>query len=196
MKHDFGIYALAAEFDFDDLVNQIDSSVKLRKDFLPYRDHFPKLGNAKDAISVLDFGCGLGRNTVGIAAYSNKWQVTGYDCAPMLARAREFYGKQIESERITLEADWEKFQGKRFDAIYAALTLQQIKADELLAYLADFTHMTGRLVVLSRRQTDEFKDVWGFVMRYFEMDYAPDGFSEKGKWDDHNLAVFKAKKVK
>lgn len=196
MKHDFGIYVRAAEFTLDALVNQIDSAVKLRKDFLPYREHFPKLGNAKDALTVLDFGCGLGRNTVGIAAYGNKWQVTGYDCAEMLTRAREFYGEQITNERITLEADWDKLQSKRFDVIYCALTLQQIKEEELLAYLADFARMTDRLVVLSRRLTDDFKNVWERVGRYFEIDYAPGDFSEKGKWDDHSLAVFKIRKVK
>lgn len=196
MNHDFGIYARAAEFTLDALVNQIDSAVKLRKDFLPYREHFPKLGNAKDAVTVLDFGCGLGRNTVGLAAYGNKWQVTGYDCAEMLARACEFYAKEMANDRITLEADWEKLQSKRFDAIYCALTLQQIKEDELSAYLADFARMTDRLVVFSRRLTDEFKNVWEMVERHFEIDYAPGDFSAKGKWDDHSLAVFKTKKVK
>lgn len=197
MKHDFGIYARAAEFTLDALMNQIDSAVKLRKEFLPYREHFAKLGGStKEAFTVLDFGCGLGRNTVGIAAYGNKWQVTGYDCAEMLLRAREFYGKEMNNERITLESDWEKLQSKRFDAIYCALTLQQIKEEELLAYLADFARMTDRLVVFSRRLTDEFKNVWEMVERYFEIDYAPGDFSVKGKWDDHSLAVFKIRKVK
>ncbi len=49
------------------------SEAKFDSEMLPF------IGTLDQPLKILDFGCGVGRNTFGLANASSPWNVTGYD---------------------------------------------------------------------------------------------------------------------
>jgi len=78
------------------------------------------IGKPTDSLNILDFGCGVGRN---IFAFSDKWNICGYDSPNMLIKAQEYCKVKFNKEfkNITLTSNWDELKINKFDCIYATL---------------------------------------------------------------------------
>lgn len=99
--------------------------------------------------TVLDFGCGLGRNLAGLLS-GVAHLVDGYDLPDMAARCAE-----MTPGYRHIYDDWSVTRTKHYDAIFASLVLQHIDHDELCQLLQDFKSMTGWLIINTRDSTDD-----------------------------------------
>lgn len=162
---------------------------------------FKHIGDPYDRINVLDFGCGMGRNTFGMGKYASYWTIVGYDNDSMLDKAVEFcdlqYGGKIPKS-VWFQSDWNRLRHHRFDVIFCCLVLQHIYEDALAKYIADFKLMTPKLIVSGRRFNDDVKrrSTWTILE---ENGLIPDSFFEEGHEipyagegdpNGHNLAIY------
>lgn len=97
---------------------------------------------------VLDFGCGVGRNTFYLKNFYK--EVVGYDLPSML----QFYPDEFKAENIRLTSDWESLRKEKFDACLASLVFQHIPKPELEHYLTVLTKMVDNLLLISRTWQD------------------------------------------
>ena len=135
----------ARSADADQLREQILTGFKSGKPFTPY---VPTLALPSPLHSVLDFGCGLGRNFPYLTSLGAS--VTGFDLPPMIERCRTLAPAQVER----LSDDWAEIRASRFDLIFASLVLQHVETDACRAYLRDFARMASHVYLLTRTQTD------------------------------------------
>lgn len=98
---------------------------------------------------ILDFGCGIGRNTFALNADGHA--VTAFDFPNMI---QMMMSDPRYATRITVETDWHRLVEVKFDAILASLVLQHLPADVADEYLAAMAKMTGHLLVHSRAYMD------------------------------------------
>jgi len=121
----------------------------------------------KGGDSVLDFGCGVGRNTFYLKDYYKN--VTGYDLPTML----RFYPDEFKTQNIKLTSDWESLKKEKFDACLASLVFQHIPKDELEIYLSDLTKMVSNVFLLSRTWQDfDGGNTLDIIKKYFKiLDY-------------------------
>ena len=104
----------ARSADADQLRERILTGFKAGKPFTPY---VPTLALPSPLRSVLDFGCGLGRNFPYLASLGAS--VTGFDLPPMIERCRTLAPTPVER----LSDDWAARSGLSFDLIFASLVL-------------------------------------------------------------------------
>lgn len=187
----------------------LDSSVKKLEDFQPAYHHIARFGDADKAMRILDFGCGLGRNIIGMLQHSEKWTVWGYDNAPALEHAKKFYGDRLaSSNRVFLTDKWDAMmematkdkRGKFFDLIFAAFVFQHIEIEEMRSYLSDMATMTKRLYVFGRRANDSgwngayFVDNWKIIAEKFDAVELDIGLIENDGAEDHHCGIYKPKR--
>lgn len=139
-------------------------------EFIPDKWIFETMGSPNDKLKVLDFGCGIGRNTFGMAEYSPNWEIIGYDHPTVLSRTEEFYfikyKKYTTPENAQFVDDWESLKQTRFDWILCTLVLQHIHEKDLITYVSDFKNMTTNIVINSRRfNDDDNKNTWEILER-------------------------------
>jgi SAM-dependent methyltransferase len=137
--------SLAASADADEIKEHILTGFKDGKPFTPYT---PTVPLPTPIGSLLDFGCGLGRNfpyLTGVAA-----NVVGYDLPPMIARCRALAAHGVER----LDDDWTTLRAQSFDVVFASLVLQHIDTDVCRAYLTDFARMSPVVYLLTRTDSD------------------------------------------
>jgi SAM-dependent methyltransferase len=151
---------------------------------------------------ILDFGCGIGRNTFGISIYDPTFSVVGYDNQAMLSHVDEYKNikySEREFPNVEFSSDWDYVQTQKFDTIFCAIVLQHIMENDLKAYIEQFKIMTSKLVVSGRRFNDdkEHRSTWRIIeecglipVEFYsgggqQIDYVPDGDQH-----DHNLAVY------
>jgi SAM-dependent methyltransferase len=146
--------SIAATSDADELRERIFTGYKTGKPFTPY---VPTLQLPEPLDSVLDFGCGVGRNFPYLNSEAR--QVAGFDLEPMIARCRVLATENVD----VLTSDWEDVSRRRFDLVFAALVLQHIDTDTCRAYLADFARMAPTTYILTRLQSDFGANVLGLV---------------------------------
>lgn len=146
--------AIATESDPDELRERIFTGFKTGKPFTPY---VPTIPLPTPVHSVLDFGCGVGRNFPYLRTIAR--HLVGFDVAPMIARCRELATETVD----LLTSDWEEISRRRFDLVFASLVLQHIETDAVRAYLADFANMAPAVYVLTRLQSDFGVNVLGLV---------------------------------
>ena len=137
--------SLAASADTDEIKEHILTGFKDGKPFTPYT---PTVQLPTPIGSLLDFGCGLGRNFPYLTTVSAR--VVGYDLPPMIARCRALAAHRVDR----LEADWSILRHEPFDVVYASLVLQHVEPDTCRAYLADFVRMTPLVYLLTRTDSD------------------------------------------
>ncbi len=217
MKIDFGIWDKLPK---DDIANMIVSGVKSLDDLRPSENIIRQIGDIHASRSVLDFGCGVGRNIAGMMRLAPTWSVVGYDNKLMVARATEFLsGVDVrEMTSVRLESDWNEIVKiaylKKIDTIFCCLVLQHIPETQLRWYLEQFKNIGNELFVFGRRALDPsntngydggkiFRSVWDTIIDSgFDIMNAQDGFIEsaggfnEGKGNDHHWAIFKPRGIR
>lgn len=111
-------------------------------------------------LSVLDFGAGLLRNTVGLLHMSPKWRIVAHDSELMLSRGYKMQWGHLTGNhhRYRLEPSWHNLRACRFDAIVCIYVLQHLEVDVLRAMLNDFRRMTPKLCVYGRIALDDLEN--------------------------------------
>ena len=131
--------------DADELRERILTGYKAGKPFTPY---FPTLTLPTPLESVLDFGCGLGRNFPYLKTVASR--VEGFDLPPMIERCRALATEPVSD----LTSEWADARTRRYALVFASLVLQHIDTDECRRYLADFARMAPHVYLLTRTKTD------------------------------------------
>jgi len=166
-------------------------------------------------LKIVDFGCGMLRNTAGLLSLSPNWQVTAYDTPIMLERGYKKFGLQSEIRRgrLSLVSSWEHLRAETYDAIICSLVLQHIGAEELKGIVAEFSKMTSKLCVIGRRCLDNGDPVvWHILREYWQptkvfvcpnvlqsqrgvsrFDLLDTSVLDSGDKEDHHIVIFGAK---
>lgn len=159
-------------------------------------------GMKSHPMRVLDFGCGIGRNTFGFAKYAPAWTVVGYDNENMISRREEYYKLHYDlpmPSNAIFSSDWDEVKTQKFDIVFCCLVLQHIYEDALVQYISDFKKMTGRLFVTGRRSNDDpekHRSTWTILQ---ENGLTPDAFlkglehvpfNPEGDPEEHNTAIY------
>ncbi|HYC70199.1 MAG TPA: class I SAM-dependent methyltransferase [Opitutaceae bacterium] len=103
------------------------------------RAHYPALRRG----SALDFGCGVGRLSQGLAGHFDR--VTGVDLSEeMLALARTYnrHGERVAYVH-NARRDLRVLGDARFDFVYSILTLQHMDPADARAYIREFVRVTA-----------------------------------------------------
>lgn len=146
--------SIAATSDEHELRERIFTGYKTGKPFTPY---VPTIALPAPVLSVLDFGCGVGRNFPYLKSIAP--QVVGFDLEPMIARCRALTTETVD----LLTSDWEDVVRRQFDLVFASLVLQHVDTDACRTYLADFAKMAPAIYLLTRLQSDFGMNVLGLV---------------------------------
>ncbi len=110
-----------------------------------------RLGIGRSRAGALDFGCGIGRLTGGLANHFES--VTGVDVAPtMLARARELHSNRTNLEfRLNRNDDLRWISDSSFDFVLSLLVLQHLTSTRAIEnFLREFVRVLkpgGAIVV-------------------------------------------------
>lgn len=118
---------------------------------------------------ALDFGCGVGRLTQGLALHFD--EVIGVDISdPMLAAAREHnaFPDQVRFVK-NVATDLSAFPDREFDFIFTHIVLQHLESPLAVGYIAEFLRITrpGGLVVF-QIPTERIRRRWRYaVIRRF-----------------------------
>lgn len=210
MKHDFKYFPSIAGMEDLQAAKFLDTAVQNLEDFRPAMQHIERFGNPLREMHIIDFGCGLGRNLLGITDFSDKWVAYGYDNPKTIERAKRFYGARLINERIVFYSDWDSLAkpsaliggGKQFDLVFASLVMQHIDPDELRSYLRDIARISKRLYVAGRRALDwqwsgnKFMSVWKIIGEFFEPIELEDGLEDGDNPHDHHYGIYEAKHVR
>lgn len=140
--------------DPEELRERILTGYKSGKPFTPY---VPTIRLPANITSVLDFGCGLGRNFPYLRTIARS--VSGFDLPPMIERCRALAAEPVDQ----LFDDWNDVRTRRFDLIFAALVLQHIEPSACRSYLADFARMAPAVYILTRSTSDFDTNVLALV---------------------------------
>lgn len=129
------------------------------------------IGKVQDygAVNVMDFGCGLGRNSFEMADLG--MYVTMYDFPNIISMMKQSPGYRRLSHMLSAEDRWMNACMKKYDVVLASLVFQHMPAEPAAEYLECMSGITDRLLVSGRSHMD-FNgglviDVLG---RYFDMD--------------------------
>jgi 2-polyprenyl-3-methyl-5-hydroxy-6-metoxy-1,4-benzoquinol methylase len=135
---------------------------------------------------ALDFGCGVGRNTVALS--KDYYRVIGYDLPNMLS----LVPKENKESNIIYESEWDKVKTIQYDMVLASLVFQHIHDDELNMYLSDLK--TNRLVLHSRTWMDDTgTQVLTIVEKYFNIESIEYTKDPNGNESDHFIALLRSK---
>jgi len=146
--------AAAESPDPDDIRDAILAGYKAGNPFTPY---VPTVSLPIGFGSVLDFGCGLGRNFPYLVSIAR--EVVGFDLAPMVERCRSLAPVPVSC----LTADWDEIRCRRFDLIFASLVLQHIAPAAVRSLLEDFARLAPATYLISRARSDFGGGVFALV---------------------------------
>lgn len=201
MKDTFNAWSTIGTYQIDSVMDYIltgrkAAEAKFDNEILSF------VGSADSERRILDFGCGVGRNTFGLALSSPKWLVTGYDNESMIGKTPEYYELHYPlpiPPNVTFSSDWDKVKTEKFDVIICWLVLQHIYEEALVKYLTDFKTMTKSLVVAGRRINDDpvtKRSTWsilqdnGFVPSIFLKNVILVPFTPEGDPEEHNIGHY------
>ena len=169
MKNTFNGWSQVSNLNLDKVVDLVltDGTSKTIKSDMWMT---PMIGSKDKSISVLDFGCGVGRNIFDFSQNFPNWTFYGYDNPNMMDKASEYskvrFGKSVyDYPNLELISDWDLLKTMKFDCIYATLVFQHIHENDLNLYLQDINQMTNKLIVSGRRFNDDvidgkYKNTW------------------------------------
>lgn len=160
------------------------------------------MGSLNQSMNILDFGCGFGRNTFGMALYSPQWNIIGYDNDEMLSKVQEFYFINYKEDmpfNVQFLSEWDKIKTRKFDIIFCCIVLQHIMECYIAQYVEDFMTMTSCLIVSGRRFNDDVgkKSTWsileenGLIPVEFYKENLKIEYSSDGNPNDHNTAIYR-----
>ena len=114
----------------------------------------PNLINAissEDSTVVVDFGCGVGRNTFYLSTICD--QVYGFDFPNMLEmfRNRPVWKNHTN---IKLFSDWQELSALDYNTVYCCISLQHLCTKDILYYAEEFTKKAKSLYVHGRDYND------------------------------------------
>jgi 2-polyprenyl-3-methyl-5-hydroxy-6-metoxy-1,4-benzoquinol methylase len=134
--------------------------------------------------AALDFGCGVGRNSVALSDTYDK--VISFDLPSMIGLVPE----DNKLSNITYTTDWEYVKSFKFDTVLASLVFQHIEDSELNSYLADLSQIADRLVLHSRTWIDHSaSQVLPIVEKYFIIDNIEYSRDPNNPIEDHFIAT-------
>ena len=134
--------------------------------------------------TALDFGCGVGRNSVALSETYDK--VISFDLPSMINLVPE----ENRLSNITYTSDWEYVKSLKIDTVLASLVFQHIEDSELDSYLNDLSHIVDRLVLHSRTWIDHSaSQVLPIVEKYFIIDTIEYSTDPNNPIDDHFIAT-------
>ena len=128
---------------------------------------------------ILDFGCGIGRNTKYLVekkkASGLNVEIYSYDFENMIKMAKDYLGEENWKEVHWISHPLSNLaaigQDTEFDYIIATVVFQHMKEADLrsaLMLLNKSLKDDGILAVYSRGYSDDGKkNVWGIIMDYF-----------------------------
>jgi SAM-dependent methyltransferase len=145
MTNDDDWAAAASRETDDELRERILTGYRDGKPFTPY---VPTLALPATLDTVLDFGCGLGRNFPYLKTIARR--VVGFDLPSMIARCRTIAPVPADA----LVDDWDSMRATRVDLVFASLVIQHIDTRQAAGYLADFARMAPVVYLLTRTDTD------------------------------------------
>lgn len=118
--------------------------------------------------TILDFGCGVGRNLKVLGRKRSK--VYAYDTMNMIQMAKEYLTDAVHRRIEFIPAPITNLSGRNFDLVYASVTFQHIPEEELRAILSILRVCVNKeLLVFGRGFLDEGrKNVWKIITDYFE----------------------------
>jgi 2-polyprenyl-3-methyl-5-hydroxy-6-metoxy-1,4-benzoquinol methylase len=163
---------------------------------------YDMIGFKEDNINVLDFGCGIGRNSFGMALHSPIWNVVGYDNQQMINKTSEYqllkYGNNILPSNLTFSSNWDMLKESKFDGILCCLVLQHIHESDLNTYLTNFKKMTKIVIVHGRRFNDDiingvYKNTWKILENngfYPIQCYGSSVYSTWGDESEHFTCIY------
>lgn len=200
MKNTFNGWSSVNNLDLDTTVDLILTG-KNAEEAYPDNWIFQYIGNVNNKISILDFGCGVGRNTFGLSKYSSNWIITGYDNNSMLGKTSEYFKIHYSKSflpNVTFDADWNNVKNNKYNVIFCCLVLQHIYEDALIEYISNFKKMTSKLIVVGRRFNDDIKhrSTWkiieecGLIPLEFRKGDAIIPYISEGDINDHNTAIY------
>lgn len=112
------------------------------------------LNHLKDKVSsVLDFGCGLGRNLQYLTTTFPYANVLGYDIPSMINKYKQL------SMPYEVTDDWSYIEGLKPDLIYSCTVLQHLDLTELVKFL-NFAAMNAKYVYLHTRCYNDVARDW------------------------------------
>ena len=142
----------------------------------------------KSGATALDFGCGVGRNSVALAETYEK--VMSFDLPSMI----DLVPEENKLSNILYTTDWEYVKRFKFDIVLASLVFQHIEDSELDSYLNDLSHMVDKLVLHSRTWIDHSEsEVLPIVEKYFIIDTIEYSKDPNNLIDDHFIATLNKK---
>jgi SAM-dependent methyltransferase len=109
---------------------------------------------------ILDFGCGVGRNTFYLANLFPDCEIVGYDNPAMLRKRFDYYKFHSDSEcpsNAIFISDWELVKTQSFDMTIALFVVQHIFEEDLIRCAADIKQISKLLYVYSRKVNDDSK---------------------------------------
>ena len=134
--------------------------------------------------TALDFGCGVGRNSVALSETYDK--VISFDLPSMINLVPE----ENRLLNITYTSDWEYVKSLKIDTVLASLVFQHIEDSELESYLNDLSQIVDRLVLHSRTWIDHSaSQVLPIVEKYFIIDTIEYSTDPNNPIDDHFIAT-------
>jgi hypothetical protein len=117
---------------------------------------------------VVDFACGVGRNTLYLASICD--EVYGFDFPNMLEmlKTRPNYK---EHSNITLFDDWQALSAKGYDTVYCCIALQHLCSKDLLYYAEEFSKHARSLYVHGRDFNDHDNEkIFDLLSNYWKVD--------------------------
>jgi len=200
VKNTFHRWSEVDTLDIDAVTNLIVTGRKATE-ARPDEWLYPLIEDPLMAKIILDFGCGFGRNALGISNHSDKWSVTGYDNKAMLGRVPEFATINYQGKippNLRLVSDWDQLRLEKFDVIVCVIVLQHIFEDALEKYTSDFKQMTKRLIVTGRRFNDDVgnRSTWtileeqGLIPIEFYAGHLRIPYTAEGDPHEHNTAIY------
>jgi SAM-dependent methyltransferase len=137
-----------AQLDLDDIKEHNVTGYKTGAGYDPL--NFDLLRQATLG-SILDFGCGIGRNFSTLTRRCKR--LVGYDLPAMMKACRKYCNRTGD---ITLTDKWEYIESNRFDVVVAAFVFQHIPYGEACQELLKrLSKRCTRLYIASRNWADD-----------------------------------------